>query len=185
VPPFFICVTNVCILIQRIWEVNKKSGTCVGTYFVSKAAAQSGLKVALSGLGGDELLGGYLSFQHIPKMMKVAAPRHAIGRGLRVISEPVIRRFTSLKYAGIFEYGDSMGGAYLLRRGLYMPWELPDILDPDMVREGWSEIAPAARIDDTIPEGAATFSAISALESTWYMRNMLLRDSDWAGKGLS
>jgi asparagine synthase (glutamine-hydrolysing) len=153
----------------------------VNTYFVSKAAAERGLKVALSGLGGDELLGGYPSFQHIPKMMKVAEPFHAIGRVFRAISEPLIRRFTSPKYAGIFEYGDSMGGAYLLRRGLYMPWELPDVLDPDMVREGWRQLAPVARINQTIPHGAETFSAISALESTWYMRNMLLRDSDWAG----
>jgi asparagine synthase (glutamine-hydrolysing) len=152
----------------------------VNTYFVSKAAAESGLKVALSGLGGDELLGGYPSFQNIPKMMKVAAPFHAIGRMFRIISEPILRRFTSPKYAGMFEYGDSMGGAYLLRRGLYMPWELPDILDPDMAREGWRQLAPVARINESIPNGAATFSAISAMESTWYMRNMLLRDSDWA-----
>ena len=50
----------------------------------------------------------------------------------------------------------------------------------DMVREGWKRLAPVARINETIPEGAKTFSAISALESVWYMRNMLLRDSDWA-----
>jgi asparagine synthase (glutamine-hydrolysing) len=153
----------------------------VNTYFVSKAAAQAGLKVVLSGLGGDELLGGYPSFKHIPKIIKVGTPFHAIGRLFRSISEPVIRRFTSPKYAGIFEYGGSMGGAYLLRRGLYMPWELPDILDPDIVCEGWKQLAPVARINYTIPKGAAAFSAISALESTWYMRNMLLRDSDWAG----
>lgn len=152
----------------------------VNTYFVSKAAAQAGLKVVLSGLGGDELLGGYPSFQHITKMMKVARPFCALGKAFRVISGPIFRRFTSPKYAGVFEYGDSMGGAYLLRRGLYMPWELPDILDPDLVREGWRKLAPLALINQTIPEGAATFSAISALESTWYMRNMLLRDSDWA-----
>ena len=152
----------------------------VNTYFVSKAAAASGLKVALSGLGGDELLGGYPSFQNIPKILKVARPFHAMGRVFRIISETVLRKFTSPKYAGLFEYGNSMGGAYLLRRGLYMPWELPDILDPDMAREGWRKLAPVALINQTIPEGAATFSAISALESTWYMRNMLLRDSDWA-----
>jgi len=113
--------------------------------------------------------------------MKVAAPFHAIGRVFRIIGEPVIRRFTSPKYAGIFEYGNSIGGAYFLRRGLYMPWELPNILDPDMVRDGWRQLAPVARINQTVPEGAETFSAISALESCWYMRNMLLRDSDWAG----
>jgi asparagine synthase (glutamine-hydrolysing) len=94
----------------------------------------------------------------------------------------VIRRFTSPKYAGIFEYGRTLGGAYLLRRGLYMPWELPKILDPDMVREGWRELSPIARINQTLSPGCTDgFAAVSALETTWYMRNMLLRDSDWAG----
>lgn len=82
----------------------------INTYFVCNAAVESGLKVTLSGVGGDELLGSYPSFQHIPKIMKVAAPFHTIGKVFRSISEPVIRRFTSPKYAGVFEYGDSMGG---------------------------------------------------------------------------
>ena len=116
----------------------------------------------------------------MPKIMRIARPFHAIGQAFRIIGEPVLRRFTSPKYAGVFEYGNTLGGAYLLRQGLYLPWELPDLLDPDMVREGWSELAPVARINQTIPEAAPPFSAISALESTWYMRNMLLRDSDWA-----
>src|SRR5262249_33090834 len=39
----------------------------VNTWFVSKAAKEAGLKVALSGLGGDELLGGYPSFTDVPR----------------------------------------------------------------------------------------------------------------------
>jgi asparagine synthase (glutamine-hydrolysing) len=154
----------------------------VNTYFVSKAAARAGLKVALSGLGGDELLGGYASFRHLPWLMKVAAPFAWFGKTFRVITEPVIRHFTSPKYAGIFEYGKSPGGAYLLRRGLYMPWELPHILDADMVGEGWRKLSPVARVNQTVASGAKNgHAAVSALETTWYMRNMLLRDSDWAG----
>src|SRR5262249_50837441 len=46
----------------------------VNSYFVSRAATQAGLKVALSGLGGDELFGGYPSFQEIPRAVASFAP---------------------------------------------------------------------------------------------------------------
>ena len=154
----------------------------VNTYFVARAAAGAGLKVALSGLGGDELFGGYSSFADIPRLVGPLAPlRHApaLGRALRVVAAPVIKHFTSPKYAGLLEYGSCYGDAYLLRRALYMPWELPEILDPDLARAGWAEIAPRIRIGDD--EAASPRARITALESAWYMRNQLLRDADWAG----
>src|SRR5262249_11056146 len=115
----------------------------VNTYFVSKVAAQCGLKVAMSGLGGDELFGGYPGFQQIPDMVRLARPfasMSALGRGFRRVSSAFLKARTSPKYAGLFEYGGSYGGAYLLRRGLYMPWELPQLLDADMAREGWNRL---------------------------------------------
>ena len=39
----------------------------VNTWFVAKAAREAGLKVAISGLGGDELLAGYPSFTTMPR----------------------------------------------------------------------------------------------------------------------
>lgn len=155
----------------------------VNTYFVSKAAAQSGLKVALSGLGGDEIFQGYPSFQDVPRLVRLGAPFQrfpALGRMVRVLSEPGLRRFTSPKYAGILEYGGSWGGAYLLRRGMFMPWELPRIMDAEMVKAGWAELQPLTRLDRDTARIAAPGLKVSALEIGWYMRNQLLRDADWA-----
>lgn len=153
----------------------------INTYLVSKGAAERGLKVVLSGLGGDELFGGYPSFRHIPMIMKVAKPLERLGRVLRTAAEPALRRYASPKYAGIFEYGGSFGGAYLLRRAVYMPWELPRLLDPDMARLGWERLAAVEGLNRSVREESDPFRAVSALEVTQYMRNMLLRDSDWAG----
>jgi len=153
------------------------------SYFVSQAARQAGLKVALSGLGGDELFGGYPSFAEIPRLVSALQriPGVAtIGKGVRAVAAPVVKRMTSPKYAGVLEYGDDYGGAYLLRRGLYMPWELPEVLDPDLVKEGWAALQPRCRLQETVEGIQNDHLRVTALESSWYMRNQLLRDTDWA-----
>ena len=155
----------------------------VNVYFVSKAAANAGLKAALSGLGGDELFGGYSSFRDLPRLV-TACNRLGdvpfIGKGFRYLSAPLLKRLTSPKYAGILEYGASYGGAYLLRRGMFMPWELPDVLDPDLIREGWRELDTLSRLEATVDGIEPPRLKVTALEAAWYMRNQLLRDSDWA-----
>ncbi len=156
----------------------------VNVYFVAREAHAIGLKVALSGLGGDELFGGYPSFRQIPRMAGLfgsfsAAPW--LGRGVRMVSAPLLRRFTSPKYAGMLECGGGYGSAYLLRRGLFMPWELSRLLDPEMVREGWGALETRARLDRTVQGLTTPRQKVSALELSWYMRNQLLRDADWAG----
>lgn len=154
------------------------------TYFVSKEAAAMGLKVALSGLGGDELFGGYPSFRQIPKLagsLGWIPGLSGAGRAIRYVSAPFLKRITSPKYASLFEYGGSYSGAYLLRRGLYLPWELPDVMDGDMAAAGWRALQPIVRLEGTVDGIADEKARVSALELTWYMRNQLLRDSDWAG----
>ncbi len=160
----------------------------VNTFFISLAANRAGLKVALSGLGGDELFASYPSFRELPRSVRFfGAFRHwrSFGAGVRVLSAPILKRLTSPKYAGLFEYAGSYSGAYLLRRGLFMPWELPDLLDPEMVREGWRELQTFVRLDETLDGIRSPRLKVSALEMSWYMRHQLLRDSDWAGMGHS
>jgi asparagine synthase (glutamine-hydrolysing) len=80
----------------------------------------------------------------------------------------------------VLEYGTDYGHAYLLRRGMYMPWELPDVLDPDLVRDGWEQLQTLARLEKTTDDIKNDHLRVTALESCWYMRNQLLRDTDWA-----
>ena len=156
----------------------------INTYFISKAAAENGIKVALSGLGGDELFSGYPSFQNLPRWVRssrAAAKLPGIGRLTRTIASQLLPRDTSPKLAGIFEYGGTYAGAYLLRRGLFMPWELKDILGEEVAREGLRRLAPLRMIGNAMkPDPRLAYSRIATLEASMYMRNQLLRDTDWA-----
>jgi asparagine synthase (glutamine-hydrolysing) len=102
-------------------------------------------------------------------------------QGMRVLTAPLLNRFTSPKYAGLLEYGGSWSGAYLLRRALFMPWEIPQVLDPEIARTGWSDLHILPRLEATVSEVNSPTLRVSSLETAWYMRNQLLRDADWAG----
>lgn len=163
--------------------MDQPSTDAVNSYFVSKVAANAGLKVALSGLGGDELFGGYPSFRQIPASVSALGCFQSVpllGKCFRAVSAPILKQFTSPKYASLFEYGGTYGGAYLLRRGMYMPWELPNVLDGEIIRQGWQELKTLLQLQQTTQGIRNARLKVTALESTWYMRNQLLRDSDWA-----
>ena len=103
------------------------------------------------------------------------------GRAFRRIAAPLVSALTSPKYASVLEYGTTYPDAYLLRRALFMPWELPKLMDPDMARAGWAELEEHSNRRRQVDGLKTPRAKVSALESTWYMRSQLLRDSDWAG----
>jgi asparagine synthase (glutamine-hydrolysing) len=156
----------------------------INTWFVARAAAGQGLKVALSGLGGDELFASYPSFTDVPRIVSRMGPLARVpglGRAFRWISAPWLARMQRPKYAGLIEYGADEAGAYLLRRGLYMPWELPSVMDPDMARQGWQRLQVRSQLAQSSRVEGPQRLRLSSLEMGWYMRNQLLRDADWAG----
>jgi asparagine synthase (glutamine-hydrolysing) len=158
----------------------------INVWFVSKAAHELGLKVAISGLGGDELFGGYSSFRDLPTWVRWMAAPSAIPFLGQILRRAFSRMRgdkigVSPKVAGLVEYGGNYPGAYLLRRGIFMPWELPEVLDPDLAREGLERLNPLNHIAGTLkPDPSQPFARVAALESSLYMRNQLLRDTDWA-----
>jgi asparagine synthase (glutamine-hydrolysing) len=158
----------------------------------------------VSGLGGDELFGGYPSFRDIPRWVRLLwLPGRVPGLGR--LAEQVHGLFAPLfssvspKAAGLLRYGGGYPGAYLLRRGLFLPQELPLLLDPELVRAGLRRLAPleliSAAVGPAAPRGRpaqgadeavaspgprSAFGKVATLESALYMRNQLLRDTDWS-----
>ena len=158
----------------------------VNTWLVSRAAREAGLKVALSGLGGDELLAGYPSFRQIPRWvgwLRLPGAVPGLGVGVRRLGEALRLARNTPKALGMVQYGGDYAGAYLLRRGLFLPFELKTQLDPDLLCAGLRRLRPLDRVRDEAlkPNPRNPVSRVASLEASLYMRNQLLRDADWAG----
>jgi asparagine synthase (glutamine-hydrolysing) len=79
------------------------------------------------------------------------------------------------------QYCISYEGAYLMKRGLFLPEELPSIIDADLAREGLKRLCLLDRIREVItPDPGTPFARVAAMESSLLLRNQLLRDIDWA-----
>ncbi len=154
----------------------------INTWFASKAAAERGYKVVLSGIGGDELFRGYTYMNSIPGRVRIGRAIASIPGYRYLLGVPcgiLARRWKQPKLSALPDYMGTLEGAYLLKRGLFMPAELPLLMGQEMSSEGLK------RLRATVPGGCVVAgmkpgAAVCMLDSTLYLRNQLLRDSDWA-----
>ena len=143
--------------------------------------------MALSGLGGDELFGGYPSFRQIPRLLKWGRrfPRgKSLGRAVQGAFRMLPLPGIPPKAAGLLSHSGDMAHAYLLRRSLYLEDELDALLDESWLNEGLERLSTVGAVTETLNPlsraDATPYAQIAALESCWYMRNQLLRDTDWS-----
>jgi asparagine synthase (glutamine-hydrolysing) len=164
------------------------------TFAVSRAAHAAGLKVVLSGLGGDELFGSYPSFADVPRGARAARWARRLP-GLAAAWPPLARRLAPSrpKLAALLRLGATLPGSYFLRRALFLPEELPSLMGPEAAAAGlaaYDPIADAGKLLDGLLAAANghrpdAWQAVQLMESSQYMRNQLLRDSDWASMACS
>jgi asparagine synthase (glutamine-hydrolysing) len=147
-------------------------------YLVSRITVQDGIKVALSGLGGDEIFFGYPSFRAVPRLRSLAGLTHVPGVGglLRLAarnSDPGSRlpRVRDLQDAPL-----STAAAYFAYRGLLDQQSLRELLRPEFAPP--QPFDPVGYLSDLAPEPPDRLNAVSVLELKGWMHYQLLRDSD-------
>jgi len=167
----------------------------INTYFVSWAAREVGLKVALSGLGGDELFAGYSTFSDVPRLQKLSKVAKFLPASMRRASSPLLRSFlagkgandAAHKAAAAWTNSAVLPNPYFFARALFPPGgRLEKLINPsfrpstvgaDGVTLEPTWVGWLQRISDEAGK-LPPIAGISWLEMRTYMVSTLLRDTD-------
>jgi asparagine synthase (glutamine-hydrolysing) len=156
----------------------------INTYMISQAAKNMGLKVALSGLGGDELFAGYNSFSLVPRLNKIKKVLNSLPTGLRKQLSNLASRLMppsdkSTKLNHLIKNQYNGAHVYFLFRALFCEQELGRLFSDPLILK--KEITKNLNRTQELIEshsGLSPVDLVSYLEMTHYMATTLLRDTD-------
>jgi asparagine synthase (glutamine-hydrolysing) len=162
--------------------LDQPTGDGLNTYYASQAARAGGVTVALSGLGGDELFGGYPSFRDLPRLMRWLPAWRALPAMARSAVITQLRRGSTrqAKLADFLQFGGNLQELGALQRTVFPEDVRRSLLSPEALQA----VGPRAPFHPELAAltaelaGASPFAAISAWEMRTYMADVLLRDSD-------
>ncbi|HEY0054503.1 MAG TPA: asparagine synthase (glutamine-hydrolyzing) [Pedobacter sp.] len=149
---------------------DQPSNDGINSWFISKSAHQTGLKAVLSGLGSDEIFGGYPSFGRMENIFLVNRLPEGALKLSRYLSQVPLQRLSWLQIK-------KPVGLYLTIRGLYTPEEAGKLsgLSTEEVIAQIEQLDYSPSFGEGLPENQAA----SILEFNLYMQNQLLKDSDY------
>ena len=133
----------------------------INTFVISRVGAALGLKVLLTGIGGDELFGGYTTFTKVPWLLRYGA---GLRPAARVLAK--LRTKNPIQWQKVADAGPlrNLAEAYLLQRSIR--WRQED------------SGARSRRVQESVESLGNNFQKLAALELQFYARNQLLRDAD-------
>jgi asparagine synthase (glutamine-hydrolysing) len=166
----------------------------INTYFVSWAAKEVGLKVALSGVGGDELFAGYQTFADTPRLAKLIRLAWFMPAVVRRMVRPLVAGFGAgrsspdapRKTAAAWLHPDRLPHAYYFARTLFPPGQLERIIEPrfrpSTINADGVTLEPTwlGWLGRTADEAGKMepVAGTSWMEMRTYMASTLLRDTD-------
>jgi asparagine synthase (glutamine-hydrolysing) len=186
---------------DALTAIDQPTFDAINTYFVSRAARQAGMTVALAGTGGDELFGGYSSFTELPRMLRAGAwipwPLGPAIGGLCGIASSicwdVCRQAPPQtrwgKIADVARAGADLVGLYQTSYALFTR-ETQARLAAVRVRAAQRNLdfglpAEVARAWRARADGSEILHSISLLELSSFVGERLLRDTDTASMAVS
>jgi asparagine synthase (glutamine-hydrolysing) len=155
----------------------------INTYLVSAQARAAGVKVALTGLGADEMFAGYSNFRRVPKMERFVRRFGRLPRFARRSLSASIALFAgksdrNRKLAEMTGSRDSIAHPYFLARMLFGLAEREALFSAPDYQASQQSLDRALQASVTESQSLDPVNRVSYLESHFYMRNTLLRDSD-------
>ena len=173
---------TLAALPQALCAMDQPTIDGINTYLVAAKTRSVGVKVALTGLGADEMFAGYSNFRRVPRMESFSKRWGHLPRLARMLISAVLSFVAGKgdRNRKLAELGhDSIVHPYFLARTLFQDSERESLFSAPGYETTQQSLEQM--LEESVRESQSLdpINRVSYLESRFYMRNTLLRDSDF------